>query len=114
MNTSGNYTTNQGDLILEQIGNNVNGRYSKIGVLEGSISGNIITGIWKNSGKTGLFEFVFSDDNSFNGKYKIGIEQGTMRSKWDGQIANLNNITRNHDMGQKSSPKFVYNNLQYF
>ena len=30
------------------------------------------------------------------------------------RITNLNNITRNNDMGQKSSPKFVYNNLQYF
>jgi hypothetical protein len=91
MNTTGNYTTNQGDLTIEQSGENVNGKYSKTGVLEGSISGNIITGIWKNSGKEGLFEFVFSDGLSFKGKYKIGTEPGTMRSKWDGQITNLNN-----------------------
>jgi hypothetical protein len=91
MNTTGNYTTNQGDLSLEQTGENVNGKYSKTGVLEGSISGNVITGIWKNSGKEGLFEFVFSDHLSFKGKYKIGTEQGNMRSKWDGQITKLNN-----------------------
>ena len=91
MNTTGKYITNQGDLILEQIGEKVKGKYSKAGHLEGSISGNVITGIWKNLEKEGLFEFVFSDDLSFKGKYKIGTEQGSMRSKWDGQITILNN-----------------------
>lgn len=98
MNTTGNYTTNQGDLTIDQTGENVNGKYSKTGVLEGSISGNIITGIWKNSGKEGLFEFVFSDDLSFKGKYKIGFEQGALRSKWDGQITNLNNTEASKDI----------------
>ena len=97
MNTTGNYTTNQGDLTLDQAGEKVNGKYSKTGVLEGSISGNVITGSWKNLGKEGLFEFVFSDNLSFKGKYKIGTEQGTMRSKWDGQITNLNNTEVSKD-----------------
>ena len=110
MNTTGNYITNQGDLTLEQIGENVNGKYSKTGVLEGSISGNVITGIWKNSGKEGLFAFVFSDDLSFKGKYKIGTEHGIMRSKWDGHTTNLNNTeeSKNKTNEEKNDVKTVF------
>jgi len=109
MNTTGNYTTNQGDLTIEQTGENVNGKYSKTGVFSGSISGNVIAGIWKNLGKEGLFEFVFEDDLSFKGKYKIGTEPGTMRSKWDGQITNLNNteVSKDKTTKEKNEPKTV-------
>lgn len=45
----------------------------------------------RNASPNGSFEFVFSDGLSFKEKYKIDTEPGTMRSKWDGQITNLNN-----------------------
>jgi len=86
MNKTGSFKTNQGVLILIQTAAKVNGKYSETGVLEGIISGNIIRGNWKNSGKEGLFEFIFSEDLSFNGKYKVGLEPGVMRGKWDGKL----------------------------
>ena len=89
MNTTGNYITNQGELILDQADEKVIGRYSKAGILEGTVTGNIVAGIWKNSGKEGLFEFVFSEDFSFKGKYKVGTQPGAMLAKWVGSKTDL-------------------------
>jgi hypothetical protein len=76
-------------LVLDQTDEKVIGRYSKAGVLEGTVSGNVVSGIWKNSGKEGLFEFVFSEDFSFKGKYKVGTQPGAMLAKWVGSKTDL-------------------------
>jgi len=100
MNTTGNYTTNQGHLTLEQVGEKVNGKYSKTGVLEGIISGNVITGTWKNENYEGLFEFEFLNDGSFNGKYKNGLDAGTMRGKWNGTLEKEDGINTSQQLNE--------------
>jgi hypothetical protein len=100
MNTTGNYITNQGELILDQADDKVIGRYSKAGILEGTVTGNIVAGIWKNSGKEGLFEFIFSEDFSFKGKYKVGTQPGAMLAKWVGSKTDLK---KNEDANRVNS-----------
>jgi hypothetical protein len=96
MNISGVYDSKHGELTIIQNENKITATYQKNGVCNGEINGNIISGSWKNTdnkGRTenGLFEWIFDPEGNFSGKYKIGIDEGSMRGKWDGTLKNNSN-----------------------
>ena len=70
-------------------GNQCSGTYQKNGEFTGTIDGNIVKAKWNNEGKEGLIELDLSDDK-LAGKWKQGLDEGTMRGKWQGEIYNSN------------------------
>lgn len=89
MNITGTYISNNGEIIFQQEGNNITGTYSSIGTIKGEMNNNILTAVWTNNGVDGLLEFTFSEDGSFKGKYKKGINEGAMRGSWNGEKIKL-------------------------
>ena len=55
--------------------------------LTGTLEGNVLSATFHNSAvnAVGLIEITFSE-NGFEGKWKKGLEPGTMRGKWSGTI----------------------------
>ena len=89
MNIIGTFKTQHGELTIAQNGDNVTATYQDDGVCSGKLIGNKVEGIWKNKKDHGLFEWTFLSNDRFIGKYKSGLEKGTMRGKWDGNQQSL-------------------------
>ena len=109
-NISGVYKTDYREMILQQNGNKVTGTYeSGNGKIDAILTGNILTGTWKNSGsnKSGKFEFVFNSDfSSFTGKYGYNISSPT--KKWNGTKVSSSSSTIKVPATQETLPINVY------
>lgn len=101
------YTINDGQLHItfEEKEGKVIGHYSgskggNEGVVNGDISGNILTGSWqvKSKGAAGLIEIEFSN-NGFEGKWKQGLEPGTMKGSWSAVLTASRNSESKGDGG---------------
>lgn len=101
------YTINDGQLYItfEEKAGKVIGHYSgskggNEGVVNGDISGNILTGSWhvKSKGAAGLIEIEFSN-NGFEGKWKQGLEPGTMKGSWSAVLTASRNSESKEDGG---------------
>jgi len=90
MNILGKYETNNGELTISKIGDKYSGTYAQNGVISGKLSENKLEGQWSNNGLEGLFLFEFNEDGSFIGKYKKGIDPGSLRGKWTGKMVSVN------------------------
>ncbi len=57
-----------------------------LSALAGEVEKNIINGVWRRPtlGYEGIFQFTFTDENTFTGFYKSGLDKGVMRGKWNG------------------------------
>ena len=86
MNINGTYKTQHGTLIIKHEGDEITATYQENGICKGKISQNKVEGIWENNNSKGLFEWTFEDKGTFTGKYKIGVEVGVMKSKWNGAL----------------------------
>jgi hypothetical protein len=87
MDITGKFKTEHGELELSMEGSKITGVYAdNIGVLEGEIKNNIVSGVWRKPtlGNEGLFQFTFTNEQTFSGVYKSGIEKGVLRGKWNG------------------------------
>lgn len=78
---SGNWDTSFGKIFLKQHGNQVTGDYGTKGPIEGTITGNVLKGTFKNGNSLGYFEFKL-DCNEFSGKW--GWDKSLNKGKWDG------------------------------
>jgi hypothetical protein len=85
LNISGLYTTDFNDMLLVQVGSKVTGTYQYAdGRVEGTLSGNILKGMWYQNNGKGRFEFVFdSDAGAFKGKW--GYDDAALSGHWDGR-----------------------------
>ncbi len=79
---AGTYDSDYDEMLLNQSGDSVWGDYPT-GTIEGTISGNILTGIWTEAYSNGSFRFEFTaDGNSFSGLWSYGNDEPI--AKWDG------------------------------
>jgi hypothetical protein len=84
---SGTFSTEWGDMVLQQNGSRVTGTYTHgSGTIEGTLNGKVLTGTWKQTGnKNGKFRFEFNDDfSAFKGKWNYGDAEPT-RDGWTGK-----------------------------
>lgn len=67
---NGKWPSNFGELTLEQVGNQVTGKYSTLGDIKGTYdkTGKKLKGTFTNKGRTGYMEWTF-EGNSFTGKW---------------------------------------------
>lgn len=81
---AGTYKTDFGDLTISINGNKVTGNYNwKDGRIEGTLSGNVISGWWYQSNGKGKFIFTFNSNfSSFVGKW--GNNNAEPVNKWNG------------------------------
>jgi hypothetical protein len=100
MNISGTYKTQHGTLSIVQEHEEITATYQEKGICKGKKSQNKVVGNWENNIDQGLFEWVFQENGDFTGKYKIGLENGTMKSKWNGTLLEKSNdehsVQENH------------------
>jgi hypothetical protein len=91
MEIDGIYKTEHGELQINVVGSKMTGIYSDgIGELAGEVENSIINGVWRKPtlGYEGIFQFTFTDENTFTGFYKSGLDKGVMRGKWNGTKIN--------------------------
>jgi hypothetical protein len=86
---SGTYTTEYGPLKLRRENNHVTGVYSMESPndsrIDGTVSGNILTGRWKEASGTGTFRFVLAaDGRSFKGSFRPD-GHGSVSGEWSGR-----------------------------
>lgn len=83
-NWSGPWKTDFGAMTLSQNGNRVTGTYEfKGGRIDGTISGNVLSGTWTQTNGSGRFEFTLSaDGRSFSGRWGGG--QTLTGGTWNG------------------------------
>ncbi|GAB2486247.1 hypothetical protein [Algoriphagus taiwanensis] len=81
---SGKWTTNFADLVLEQVGNQVTGKYGNVGDIKATFdkSKKVLKGTFTNNGRTGYLEFAFTG-NGFTGKWGWN-QQMTENPAWTG------------------------------
>ena len=72
------------ELVVDDNGN-ANGTFQKNGTLKGAFINNTFKGQWENKGMEGLIEFTITGDK-LEGNWKKGLEPGSMRGKWEGEI----------------------------
>lgn len=80
---------NFGVLTLQINGTEATGTYQENGTLKGEFINNTFKGQWENKGMEGLVEFTITDDK-LEGNWKKGLEPGTMKGKWIGEIVEDN------------------------
>ncbi len=94
------YSINNGQLYItfEENGGKVIGHYAgsrggNEGMVNGDISGDILSGSWqvKAKGAAGLLEIEFNE-SGFEGKWKQGLEPGAMKGVWTAVIADKENL----------------------
>jgi len=78
------------ELTLNINGIEASGTFQKNGTLSGEFINNTFKGQWENNGMEGLVEFTITD-NKLEGSWKVGIEPGPMRGKWEGSLLNIPN-----------------------
>ena len=68
-------------MVLHQSGDAVTGTYEHdMGRIEGTVSGNVLTGTWTQSSTSGTIQFQLADDcDSFDGSWRFSTSGG-----WDG------------------------------
>ena len=66
----------------------ITGKYDD-GTINGTLEGKVLKGTFHNSVKNaaGLVELTFSE-NGFSGKWKNGLDPGSMKGKWEGLLKN--------------------------
>ena len=84
---------------------NCTGEYQKNGQFNGTIVGNIVKAKWTNDGKEGLIELDLSN-NKLLGKWKLGLDEGPMRGRWDGVLIEPSNA---NDSSSLDSTNLIYN-----
>jgi len=72
-------------MVLQQSGDVVTGTYDHDnGRIEGTISGNLLTGTWTQSATSGTIQFQLVDDcDSFDGSWRFG-SSGSWEGNWVG------------------------------
>jgi hypothetical protein len=72
-------------MVLQQSGDVVTGTYDHDnGRIEGTISGNLLTGTWTQSATSGTIQFQLADDcDSFDGSWRFG-SSGDWEGNWVG------------------------------
>lgn len=107
---TGIWNTSFGEVILEQIGTKVTGKYyhnNKIGSMDANynIHSKILTGTYLENGRSGSFQFNMSaDGNSFTGKWGWGTVMNEL-SPWDG----TKKIKTNRSIGNSQANSSVNN-----
>ena len=84
MRVAGTYQTDFNEMILQINGIYVTGTYKYAdGKVEGTLSGNKLTGTWTQNNGKGRIEFIFNSNfTAFTGKWGNGNNIPT--SKWNG------------------------------
>lgn len=95
MDVTGTYETNNGELTISKNGDKYSGTYAQNGVISGKLSENKLEGQWNNNGLEGLFSFEFSEDGSFSGNFKKGLDPGSLRGKWTGKLIGVSPSNEN-------------------
>jgi hypothetical protein len=83
------YTVNNGQesiVFAEGKGNTITGEYND-GTLTGTMEGDVLKATFHNkkTNGAGLIELTFHE-NGFNAKWKLGLEPGPMKGKWNGEL----------------------------
>jgi hypothetical protein len=79
ISVAGNWVHNFGNMTLAQTGNNVTGTYlnafgSASGTINGTLTGNVLTGNWNISGGTGTIAWTFNPGNgTFTGNWNSSV-----------------------------------------
>ncbi|HBV97151.1 MAG TPA: hypothetical protein DEF36_08900 [Desulfotomaculum sp.] len=83
---AGNWETNFGTMSLTQSGTGVNGSYAyQSGSINGTVTGNMLTGTWAETDDRGTFTFTLSaDGKSFSGSWKETSPDPNQGGGWDG------------------------------
>ena len=76
---SGEWTSNQGKMLLQQSGDHVTGTYAgKAGKIDGTVTGNKLSGTYHWTSKQGTFELnMGTDGKSFHGSWHRSSAHGT-------------------------------------
>lgn len=86
LDLDGVFDTDLGEVRLVQAGMRITGTYgAQNGTLEGTLSGNILTGRWSQSGKSGSFRFTFAPDRSFTGQWSYNNDPNVDGRAWNGR-----------------------------
>lgn len=80
----GTWTTAFGDIRLHQNGNKVVGDYAEKGIIEGTVNGKVLSGIFTNGGNEGIFEWIL-DGQNFKGDWKW-VSETKAKSGWNGSL----------------------------
>jgi MscS family membrane protein len=86
---TGRWKTNYGSLTLRQSADgSVSGQYNNggtIGDINGSVSGNVLSGNWTENDGNGVVKFTLSDDGrSFKGRWSRHSGEGEPGGLWNG------------------------------
>ena len=103
---SGKWNSSFGDLILEQVGNKVTGKYKNVGNIDAIYDKNTkkLKGTFTNNGITGYLEFTF-EGNTFKGKWGWTSAM-TEKDAWNG----TKNEKTNKIISPNSTPNTNTNN----
>jgi uncharacterized cupin superfamily protein len=86
VSVAGTFTTDWGEMTLQQTGNQVTGTYKhNNGVINGTLSGKTLTGTWTQTNGKGKFRFEFNDNlSAFTGKWGYN-EAEPATGGWNGK-----------------------------
>ncbi|PKP36770.1 MAG: hypothetical protein CVT98_07105 [Bacteroidetes bacterium HGW-Bacteroidetes-15] len=86
LNLSGTFSTEWGEMYLQQSGNQVTGTYKhNNGVIKGTLNGRTLVGTWSQSNGKGKFKFEFNDDfSAFTGKWDYNDAEPS-KDGWNGK-----------------------------
>lgn len=103
-NIDGVYSTDFNEMSLQQSGNRVTGTYKHAGgTIDGTLSGNTLTGWWYQNNAKGRFVFVFNYNfSSFAGKWSYNEAEPS--SEWNGT-----KISGSTSSGNYSAPSVAGN-----
>jgi hypothetical protein len=100
LNTPYSIENGKDQVIFTESGNNtITGTY-KDGTLNGKLNGNTLSATFQNTkvNVSGLMEITFNE-KGFDGRWKKGIEPGSMKGKWKGELnyAKSEDYTKNNN-----------------
>ena len=106
---------NFGELLLNVNGTKATGTFQENGTLKGAFINNIFKGYWKNKGMEGLIEFTITGDK-LEGNWKKGLEPGSMKGKWEGELNAVDDTKQNSTNGivKKDIEKIKEQYFTYF
>jgi hypothetical protein len=96
---SGTWSTNYGQIVLQQSGEYVDGTYTYAGggQIRGTASENNLVGSWTQTDSRGTFEFTAGGDcNSFNGNWRNG-NMGEWSGSWNGTRISVDQLEKEMD-----------------
>ena len=101
-NIAGVYKTDYGEMRLQISGSTVTGTYRTSDRIEGTLSGNTLTGWWYQSNGKGRIKFVFdSSFSSFTGKWSYNDAEPS--SGWNGKKISGTTGSSSSNSGSQSS-----------